>query len=124
MTQIESMELTAEQMDCMNNPAVDWLRMTPEQEEFIRAAGPDETCMFYSDAIIRLPRVRLRAIYDAAVRSAIHAGMTQIGATKHTNFQTQCDELELGQTFVRVTVTDDTGKSASCIGMIPDPRAH
>ena len=124
MTQIESMELTVEQIDSMNNPNCDWLRMTPDQEEFIRASGPDETCTFYNNAIIRLPKDRLRAMYKAAVIAAIHAGMEQIGATKHTVFQTECDQPELGQTFIRVTVTDDTGRSAACIGMIPDPRMH
>ena len=124
MSEIQTITLTAEQVDAMSNPDSDWLRMTQEQEQFIKSAAPDETCIFFEDVIIRLSKDRCEAIHEVAFKTALLAALEQIGATAESNVEVKCVPPELGQTFMRVTATDDTGKTATCVGMIPDPRVH
>ena len=124
MSAIESMALNRQQIESMNNPEADWLGMTPEQEQFIKAAGANETCLFYGDEILRLQHGQLLAIYEVAFKAAANAAIKLLGATDGMNVRLDMDTPEIGQIFVRVTATEDTGKKAAAIGMVPDPRMH
>lgn len=124
MSVVTTMPLTPAQIETNGKPGVEWLALTPEQEDFIRSAGPDEACTFYGDVIIRMPKARLEAAHESAFKTAATAALELIGATADTEVQVSIERPGLGQTYLRVTATDDTGKSATAIGMIPDPRDH
>lgn len=124
MTTIQSISLTREQIQQMIHPTSDWMRLTPEQEEFIRATGTGEQCTFYGDEILRLSNRQLEAIYEVAFKQAAAAALKELGRNLEEDIEVSIDSPEPGQLFVRVTVSDRTGKSASAIGMLPDPRTH
>lgn len=124
MTEIESIALTAEQVDALSNPDAGFMALTPEQHELIKTAAPDQVCMFYGDALIRFPKARMEPMLETAFKTAARAAMDLLGVTDDKIASIECDDMEFGQTYMRVSVTDDLGKKASAIGMIPDPRAH
>lgn len=124
MSTVTTLPLTQDQIEQLKSKEHPWMAMTPEQEELIRSAGPDEACTFYGDVIIRMPQATLEAAHEFAFKAAAKAALELIGATADTEVEVSLEKPELGQTYLRVTATDDTGKSATAIGMIPDPRGH
>lgn len=118
---VQSLRLTVDQQAALNNDSY-WLRMTAEQEQLVKTVGADETCIFYGDALIRLSKTKLVAMVEQAVKSAIRSALEILGTEKFAEFE--LDPMTLGCTFMRVTVTDTDGKTASAIGALPDPRTH
>ena len=117
-----SMPLTAEQRIAMRSDSA-WLKMTPEQEDFIRSTQPGQVCCFYDDNILRVTEEQMSRAMETAFKAAASSAAKDLGLTGHVaDFEIHCDPPELGQMFLRVTVTDDRGRKASAIGMIPDPR--
>ena len=92
---VQSLRLTVEQQAALNS-GNDWLRMTAEQEQFVKTAGANETCIFYGDALIRLSKARLVAMIEQAVKSAIHSALEILGTEKFAEFE--LDPLTLGCT--------------------------
>ncbi|MFT4255689.1 MAG: hypothetical protein QM599_01800 [Pseudoxanthomonas sp.] len=128
---IQSLPLTRQQVEDMANPNSDWLRMTKEQEAFIAGTPDGFLCHLYDDAILRLSHAEFAAMMGEAWHTATLAAASlllgrNVGmeAVLNGGLNVVIDPPEVGQTFVRVTCTDDMGRSASGIGMIPDPRAH
>lgn len=121
---VESMPLTREQIATMTGQPVDWLMLTAEQEDFMRTNAPGDVFMFYGDAILKLHEDRLAQIMEVAFKAACQAALELLGMPLNESVQIRCEAPAQGQTYLRVTATDDQGKQASAIGMIPDPRGH
>ncbi len=117
-----AIQLTADQQAAMESPDCDWLQLNEEQRHVVQSVSTDETCIFYGDALIRLKRAELTRMIEQAVQSATRDALALLGADRFSDIEV--DSVPLGCTFMRVTVTDNTGKQASAIGALPDPRLH
>jgi hypothetical protein len=119
----ESIPLTAEQAASLRSTESDWLKMTKEQEQFIRSTKPGWVCTIYGDELLRVSCSQMERAMEVAFKTACTAALQLLGSSIE-DVQITCDNLELGQTYLRVHATDGLGKTTSAIGMIPDPRAH
>ena len=117
-----SIQLTAAQRAELNGSDGEWLNLTEDQRQVVQSAGADETCIFYGDSLIRLKRANLKSMIEQAVQSATRDALALLGTDRFSDIEV--DSVPLGCTFMRVTVTDNTGKQASAIGALPDPRVH
>lgn len=120
---MNEMKLTPKQVAAMNSDSP-WLKTTPEQEKFIRECPKGHVITLYDDAFIQVTEDRMAAAMETAFKTAASSAAQQLGLTTGHEFKIECDQPELGQAFLRVTVTDDCGRKASAIGIIPDPRTN
>lgn len=120
---IQSMPLTAFQRERMSSDC-EWVKLTSEQERFVRDSPQGHACLFYGDDIIRAPGDRIAEVLACAFKPAVNAAIAELGLAANSDFKIACEPPSPGQMFLRVTVTSDTGVSASAIGMIPDPRSN
>lgn len=119
---IATIPLTEEQRRSMRSESA-WLQLTPAQNDFIAATGPDETCTLYGDAFLRVPTSTLTDLMGEAWRTATLSALQQLGLTHADEWTLQSFPPDLGGTYVRVTVTGADGRTASAQAQIPDPRA-
>lgn len=120
----DSIPLTAEQVSSLRSAESDWLKMTPEQEQFLLDLGPGQVCTFYGDQILKISGERMAKALEVAFKTACRAALEMLGSSSWESVDLKCETPALGQMYLRVTATDDQGKKASAIGMIPDPRGH
>ncbi|MBE2211199.1 MAG: hypothetical protein IAE66_06290 [Xanthomonadaceae bacterium] len=121
---VESMPLTPEQIACIDSPEGDWLKLTPEQEKFFRDTGPGMVCTIYDGQLLRLSGEHMASCMEVAFKTASKAALELLGEPLTETVNLKVHSPEVGQAYLRVTATNDLGKSASAIGMIPDPRHH
>lgn len=124
MNSVQSVPLTPEQVSVLANPDAAWLPLTKEQQELVKNAGPEEGCLFYGDYLYLLPLSRVEAMNKVAFDSAAFAAAEMLGVSGDEIESIECDTPRMGQAFLRVTVTDTQGRSATATGMIPDPRCQ
>lgn len=120
----DTIALTRDQVASLRAPEGDWLRMTPEQQHFIKSTPPGMTCFFFDEVIVRVSEAQLTAAMEVAFKTAANAALQLINSPQGVQVQLSCKKPELGQTYLTVTATDDDGRTANGIGMIPDPRMH
>jgi hypothetical protein len=103
----------------------DFRQVTQEELELVRSCGPDERCIVYDDRFIKLPIARILAMHEVAFKVA-YTDALRLAEVEDADQLVSCelDDIEVGQTFLRVTVTDKQGRRTSAVGMLPDPRAQ
>ena len=99
----------------------DWQEVTPEQMALLRSCGPDERCIVYGSEWVKLPIPRLVEIMGQAFKEAYANAAKELGEDVETF---DVDEMDIGQTYMRVRLTGKSGKQCAGVGSIPDPRAH
>jgi len=119
---LRSIPLTSKQAAALYGQDAGCLQLSDAHEHLIKSAAADEVCLFYGDALIRVSKARLLSMQKQAFLSAMHGALAILGTNRFDDFRV--DMPEFGQTFLRVTVTDLAGRSASAIGMLPDPRTN
>lgn len=116
--------LTEDQVACMASDG-DWLKLTPEQEKFVLGCPRDHVVMLLDNMLVRIDGNRVASAMASAFGTACEAAAKTLGLTRNEQVaDIDCDTPSLGTRFLRVTMRDVTGREASAIGMIPDPRAH
>jgi len=116
--------LTEDQVACMASDG-DWLKLTPEQEQFVLGCPRDHVVMLLDNMLARIDGNRAASVMASAFGTACEAAAKTLGLTRNEQVaDIACDTPSLGARFLRVTMRDVTGREASAIGMIPDPRAH
>lgn len=116
--------LTEDQVACMASDG-DWLKLTPEQEKFVLGCPRDHVVMLLDQSLVRVNGNRAASAMATAFGTACEAAAKLLGLTRNEEVaDIACDTPSLGSRFLRVTMRDVTGREASAIGMIPDPRAH
>ena len=102
----------------------DWRKCTEEEAALIASCRPDECCILYENAILKLSRARLAEIYRVAFKSAMYQACALAGITKPSQLDDYSFEtIHTDAPYVRVTVTSTEALQGSAIGMVPDPRA-
>ena len=97
----------------------DWNEVTPEQLALLRSCGPDERVYVYGDDWIKMPTARIEQLMEHAFRAAYGEAAQALGEAVAS---VDIDDIELGQTFLRVTLTGASGRQCAGVGAIPDPR--
>jgi len=101
----------------------DWREVTAAERELMRSCGPGEVAIFYGDELVKITSERMLQIYRDAVNAAIKGAAEMLALERADEIESwNVDDFEMGQTFVRVTLTSKAGAQASAIGMIADPR--
>jgi hypothetical protein len=125
MSTVDALPLTSEQIEIMRGESdADWLKLTPEQESFLRSATPGQCCMFYGDEILKMPAPRLEEIMSVAFKAAATAAFHLLEVADDAEYEFDCEDPKFGQMYVRASARTPDGKTATAIGMIPDPRSH
>lgn len=121
---MNQIRLTDAQISCISSEG-DWLKLTPEQEKFVLGCPRDHVVMVLDDSLVKVNGNRAASAMATAFGAACEAAAKQLGLTRNEDVAgIACDTPGLGARFLRVTMRDVTGREASAIGMIPDPRAH
>jgi hypothetical protein len=121
---MNQIRLTADQIACMGSDG-DWLKLTPEQEKFVLGCPRDHVVMLLDNTLVRIDGNRAASAMATAFGVACEAAAKTLGLTRNEQVaDIRCDTPILGTQFLRVTMRDLSGREASAIGMIPDPRAH
>lgn len=121
---MNQIRLTADQIACRDSDG-DWLKLTPDQERFVRGCPRDHVVMLLDQSLVRVNGNRAASAMATAFGTACQAAAKTLGLTRNEQVaDIACDTPGLGARFLRVTMRDVAGREASAIGMIPDPRAH
>lgn len=102
----------------------DWMQLTPEQYDLISSKGPEETCLYFGEDLIRVPTERFLAAFKHAFETGAQVAAGSLGISNSAGIESfDLEAVEMGQKFLRVLVTSTDGRTASGVGVIPDPRS-
>jgi hypothetical protein len=126
---IESLKLSAEQMDALRSKGTDWLQLTDPQLELIRKSGLDSgyRCMFLGDRMIRMPIEELTAMLKTAFRTAWIEAMWALNISDQDDIADfDMAEPGMGYTHFEVTLKLKDGRIGSGFGelVVPSAMAH
>jgi hypothetical protein len=99
----------------------EWSQVTPEQMALLRSCGPDERIYVYGTEWVKVTTERLLQMMEQAFKAAYTDAAKELGEDVETF---DVDEMDIGQTYMRVRLTGKSGKQCAGVGPIPDPRAH
>ncbi len=118
-----SIRLNPNQMTATRSEEGDWLRLTPDQAEFLNATGPDEVCAIVGNELVRVSAVSMAAAMETAFKTAMAEALCQLPGATVNNVTVTYDPPELGQEYLRVHV-EAAGSKATATATIPDPRGQ
>ena len=84
---------------------------TDDELELVRSCGPEERCLIYEDAFFKLHVSTVASMLEAAFNNACADALTLAGARYMDRpFHADVEPLEIGQTWMRVTLTFEDGE--------------
>jgi len=87
--------------------------------ELVRSCAPNERVIVRGSEWIKARSALIEKALDVAFREAYANAAEALGQSV---VAFSLDDIEMGATFLRVTVVGASGRQASGIGQIPDPR--
>ena len=98
---------------------------TPEDLALLQSCGPGERCFFYGDKLHKLHEETLASMLESAFKDA-YTNALMAASIDLNGRQVSCEieDMPMGQTWMRVTITDVHCGTVSGVGHIPQPRPH